>query len=142
MNNEGRIKETNDVFSNDSYDMKGDMIQETDLFLSQSDISSMNDSMAGTEGGYDEDVSEYEEDYEWLDDLNNKRPNLPNFWLIMQIDRDAVTIYFHCRYAIQNICLSSKQIKTLFLPSLSKIKIQPQQFRFSFLDFWNYQQHA
>lgn len=47
--------------------------------------------------GYDEDVSECEDNFDWLLDLNNKRPNLPNFWLIMQLDKDTVTIYFHCR---------------------------------------------
>lgn len=48
--------------------------------------------------GYEEDVSDDEEDYDWLLHMDNKRPHLPNFWLIMQIEQNAVTIYFHCRY--------------------------------------------
>lgn len=81
-----------DLRSND------DVFSRNDDFASQSDISSIQGSVLGTDRGYDEDVSEGDDDYEWLIDLNNKRSNLPNFWLIMQIDQDAVTIYFHCRF--------------------------------------------
>lgn len=63
-----------------------------------SDLSSKNDSIMGTDGGYDEDISEDSEEYDWLENLNNKRTHLPNFWLITKIDNDVVTIYFHCRY--------------------------------------------
>ncbi|CAH1153732.1 unnamed protein product [Phaedon cochleariae] len=64
----------------------------------QSEISSINGSVPGTDGGYDEDVSEDYDDYEWLIAFNNKRMNLPNFWLIMKVSQDVVDIYFHCRF--------------------------------------------
>ncbi|RZC33025.1 SZT2-like, partial [Asbolus verrucosus] len=64
-----------------------------------SDISSISGSVLGTDGtGYDEDVSNDDEDYEWLQHLNMKRQNLPNFWLITQVEQETVTIYFHCRF--------------------------------------------
>ncbi|XP_018578793.1 KICSTOR complex protein SZT2 isoform X1 [Anoplophora glabripennis] len=64
----------------------------------QSDISSVNGSERGTDGGYDEDVSEDYDDYDWLINLNNKRKHLPNFWLILKIEQEVVTVYFHCRF--------------------------------------------
>lgn len=72
----------------------------TDEVASQvSDISnSLNGSALETEGGYDEDDSEDYEDYTWLEKLNKKRQHLPNFWLIMKIEQELVTIYFHCRF--------------------------------------------
>nr|CAH7745694.1 unnamed protein product [Callosobruchus chinensis] len=60
-----------------------------------SEISSMNESAVGTDGYEDDD--EYE-DYDWLVTLDNKRPHLSNFWLILKISQDVVTIYFHCRF--------------------------------------------
>ncbi|CAH1982611.1 unnamed protein product [Acanthoscelides obtectus] len=60
-----------------------------------SEISSMNESAAGTDGYEDDD--EYE-DYDWLTTLDDKRPHLSNFWLILKITQDVVTIYFHCRF--------------------------------------------
>lgn len=63
-----------------------------------SDSSSLNGSEIGTDGGYEEDVSEEDDDYDWLIHLDNKRQHLPNFWLIMQIEQERVTIYFHCRF--------------------------------------------
>lgn len=47
--------------------------------------------------GYDEDVSEDYDDFDWLIHLNNKRKHLPNFWLILKIEQEVVTVYFHCR---------------------------------------------
>lgn len=74
------------------------MHQSTEASSQISDASSLNGSPFGTDGGYEEDVSDDdEEDYEWLLHMDNKRPHLPNFWLIMQIEQNAVTIYFHCR---------------------------------------------
>ncbi|CAG9828371.1 unnamed protein product [Diabrotica balteata] len=64
----------------------------------QSDVSSINDSAAGTDGGYEEDVSEDFEDYDWLITLNNKRAHLPNFWLVTKVVQEEVTVYFHCRF--------------------------------------------
>jgi hypothetical protein len=32
-----------------------------------------------------------------------RRPSLPKFWLIMKVNPDAVTTYFHCRYKIKEI---------------------------------------
>lgn len=73
------------------------MQQSTEASSQLSDTSSLNGSPLGTDGGYEEDVSDDEEDYEWLLHMDNKRPHLPNFWLIMQIEQNAVTVYFHCR---------------------------------------------
>ncbi|KRT81662.1 hypothetical protein AMK59_5321, partial [Oryctes borbonicus] len=38
------------------------------------------------------------EDFKWLLELHDKRRNLPNFWLITEINNNSVIIYFHCRY--------------------------------------------
>lgn len=43
-------------------------------------------------------ISDEDEDYEWLNQIEQKRPTLPNFWLILRLEQDTVTIYFHCRY--------------------------------------------
>lgn len=51
LTSENRMKDVNDVFSVDNFDIRGDNMHGSDLMLSQSDISSINDSMAGTEGG-------------------------------------------------------------------------------------------
>jgi len=48
--------------------------------------------------GYAGDSSDSADDCEWQQDLDMRRPSLPKFWLIMKVNRDAVTIYFHCRY--------------------------------------------
>jgi hypothetical protein len=53
--------------------------------------------------GYDEDVSNDDDDYEWLQHLNMKRENLPNFWLITKVEPETVTTYFHCRFTIVNV---------------------------------------
>lgn len=83
-----------------------------DTMSQQSEITS--GSVTGTDGGmflvwclihifiylllgYDEDVSEDDEDFDWLLNLNNKRLHLPNFWLIIRVDQDLVHVYFHCR---------------------------------------------
>jgi hypothetical protein len=64
-----------------------------------SDMSSVSGSVLGTDGtGYDEDVSNDDDDYEWLQHLNMKRENLPNFWLITKVEPETVTTYFHCRF--------------------------------------------
>lgn len=86
------IKNTGQVYKK----LEGAEIMEQSTEMS--DTSSLNGSPQGTDGGYEEDVSdEGEEDYEWLIHMDNKRPHLPNFWLIMQIEQNTVTIYFHCR---------------------------------------------
>ncbi|KAK5639276.1 hypothetical protein RI129_011768 [Pyrocoelia pectoralis] len=69
-----------------------------EAFSQQSDTSSVNESYYGTDGGYDEDISEDEEDYSWLMRMDKKRKDLPNFWLIMCVDKELVKIYFHCRF--------------------------------------------
>ena len=48
--------------------------------------------------GYAGDSSDSADDCEWQQDLDMRRPSLPKFWLIMKVNRDAVTTYFHCRY--------------------------------------------
>ncbi|CAG9855485.1 unnamed protein product [Phyllotreta striolata] len=63
----------------------------------QSDISSTNESVPGTDGDYDEEVGD-NYDYDWLISLNNRRAHLPNFWLIMKVAQDEVIVYFHCRF--------------------------------------------
>ncbi|XP_030748432.1 LOW QUALITY PROTEIN: KICSTOR complex protein SZT2-like [Sitophilus oryzae] len=67
-----------------------------DTMSQQSEISS--DGMSGTEAGYDEDVSDNDEDWEWLNNLNDKKPLLSNFWMILKVDQDLVHSYFHCRF--------------------------------------------
>ncbi|XP_066247487.1 KICSTOR complex protein SZT2-like [Euwallacea similis] len=79
--------------SDDSY--VGSSCKE-DTVSQQSDISS--ESITGTDGGYDDDVSEDDDDYEWVVTLGNKRTHLPNFWLILKIEQDLVNVYFHCRF--------------------------------------------
>ncbi|XP_008200755.1 KICSTOR complex protein SZT2 isoform X3 [Tribolium castaneum] len=80
----------------------GDVIYSKDFdeIASQpSDMSSVSGSVLGTDGtGYDEDVSNDDDDYEWLHHLNMKRTNLPNFWLVTKVEQETVTIYFHCRF--------------------------------------------
>ncbi|XP_048517774.1 KICSTOR complex protein SZT2 isoform X3 [Dendroctonus ponderosae] len=71
-----------------------------DTMSQQSDITSGSGS--GTDGGYDDDVED-EDDCEWLEHLGNKRPHLPNFWLILKVDQDLVYVYFHCRFVELNI---------------------------------------
>lgn len=88
------------------------MQQSGEASSQMSDTSSLNGSPLGTDGGYEEDVSDDEEDYEWLLHMDNKRQHLPNFWLIMQIEQNAVTIYFHCRYRYL-LCL--QELHTLVL---------------------------
>jgi len=34
---------------------------------------------------------------EWMLDREMSDVELPNFWLIMTITKDYVTVYFHCR---------------------------------------------
>lgn len=65
------------------------------LCYQQSDISSVIGSVFGTEDYHDDSD---EENYDWLLQLDKKRNILPNFWLILRIEQDAVTIYFHCRF--------------------------------------------
>lgn len=97
-------KETNfinsDIHSRIELERTDDEImhQSAEASSQLSDTSSLNGSPLGTDGGYEEDVSDDDEDYEWLLHMDNKRPHLPNFWLIMQIEQNAVTIYFHCRF--------------------------------------------
>lgn len=92
INDSSGINEDLDIFRSSS-----DQEKVKDEIASQpSDISSINGSIL-TDGGYEEDVSEDYEDYDWLTNFDMKRPNLPNFWLIMKVDHD-VTIYFHCRF--------------------------------------------
>ncbi|KAH0819001.1 hypothetical protein GEV33_003789 [Tenebrio molitor] len=64
------------------------------------DMSQPSDmsSVSGSVLGYDEDVSNDDDDYEWLQHLNMKRENLPNFWLITKVEPETVTTYFHCRF--------------------------------------------
>ncbi|KAJ9595165.1 hypothetical protein L9F63_013523, partial [Diploptera punctata] len=65
-----------------------------------SEVSSIVESALGTEDGYEGDSSDSADDCDWLQDLDMRRPSLPNFWLIMKVDNDAVTTYFHCRFFI------------------------------------------
>jgi hypothetical protein len=48
--------------------------------------------------GYAGDSSDSADECEWQQDLDMRRPSLPKFWLIMKVNREAVTTYFHCRY--------------------------------------------
>ncbi|XP_075219216.1 KICSTOR complex protein SZT2-like isoform X2 [Lycorma delicatula] len=35
---------------------------------------------------------------DWLTELEKRRTLLPNFWLIMQVNKECVMAYFHCRF--------------------------------------------
>ncbi|KAG8256861.1 hypothetical protein J6590_061144 [Homalodisca vitripennis] len=49
------------------------------------------DVMDGKEGEMDEYSG-------WLKELESKRQVLPNFWLVMRVNQESVTVFFHCRY--------------------------------------------
>ncbi|XP_066906429.1 KICSTOR complex protein SZT2 isoform X3 [Halyomorpha halys] len=34
----------------------------------------------------------------WIAELNDYRSEIPNFWLILKVDEEKVTSYFHCRF--------------------------------------------
>lgn len=34
---------------------------------------------------------------DWLRELESRRAELPNFWLIMRVNKEEVICYFHCR---------------------------------------------
>ncbi|XP_043599602.1 KICSTOR complex protein SZT2-like isoform X2 [Bombus pyrosoma] len=36
--------------------------------------------------------------FQWLIDLDNRKSSLPNFWLILNVENDYVSVYFHCRF--------------------------------------------
>lgn len=59
----------------------------------QSDVSSI----FGTEDDFNAD-SDDDHNFDWLVHLDKKRNILPNFWLILRIEQETVTIYFHCRF--------------------------------------------
>ncbi|XP_023223130.1 KICSTOR complex protein SZT2-like [Centruroides sculpturatus] len=59
--------------------------------------------VSNTEEGYEGDSSESDSnesdgDCDWLNLLDTKRPLLPGFWLIMEIFKDKVCLYFHIRH--------------------------------------------
>ncbi|CAH0562057.1 unnamed protein product [Brassicogethes aeneus] len=86
-----------DMFNTSKEDADNKSVEENASQIS--DIStSINGSMLGTEGGYDEDDSEDYDISDLLQRLNKKRKHLHNFWLIMKIEQELVTIYFHCRF--------------------------------------------
>ncbi|XP_057320134.1 KICSTOR complex protein SZT2-like [Microplitis mediator] len=64
----------------------------------QSEVSSIGEGRPGTDDGYDGDSSNSEDDCYWLVDLDKRRELLPNFWLILQVRRNHVDVYFHCRF--------------------------------------------
>ncbi|CAD6224796.1 GSCOCG00005557001-RA-CDS, partial [Cotesia congregata] len=64
----------------------------------QSEVSSIGEGHPGTDDGYDGDSSDSEDDCYWLVDLDKRRESLPNFWLILQVRRNHVDVYFHCRF--------------------------------------------
>ncbi|KAH0546460.1 KICSTOR complex protein SZT2-like isoform X1 [Cotesia glomerata] len=64
----------------------------------QSEVSSIGEGRPGTDDGYDGDSSDSEDDCYWLVDLDKHRESLPNFWLILQVRRNHVDVYFHCRF--------------------------------------------
>ncbi|XP_063994970.1 KICSTOR complex protein SZT2-like [Diachasmimorpha longicaudata] len=63
-----------------------------------SEISSIGEGHPGTDDGYEGDSSNSEDDCCWLVDLGKRRDSLPNFWLILQVHRNHVNVYFHCRF--------------------------------------------
>nr|CAD7568425.1 unnamed protein product [Timema californicum] len=69
----------------------------------KSEVSSVVESVHGTEDGYEGDSSNSEEECDWLLDLEVHCPMMPSFWLIMALHNEAVTIYFHCRSPPQEV---------------------------------------
>lgn len=63
-----------------------------------SEISSIGENQIGTDDGYEGDSSDSEEECQWLIDLDRRRELLPNFWLIMRVEKSHVNVYFHCRF--------------------------------------------
>ncbi|XP_017776135.1 PREDICTED: protein SZT2-like [Nicrophorus vespilloides] len=87
------------LVKNTNFDDEVQSIDGTSIYKSNdnaSDISSIDVDDITLE--FDDDIDDEIENYNWLLELNNKRPNLPNFWLITQIEKDVVTVYFHCRF--------------------------------------------
>ncbi|KAK3091384.1 hypothetical protein FSP39_019468 [Pinctada imbricata] len=50
-----------------------------------------------TEEGYDGDSSESGDGTTAFSDVSGLQPSIPKFWLILQINKDSVDIYYHCR---------------------------------------------
>ncbi|XP_063220375.1 KICSTOR complex protein SZT2-like isoform X2 [Bacillus rossius redtenbacheri] len=75
----------------------------------RSEVSSIVESAHGTEeDGYEGDSSDSADECDWIHDLESHLPPLPKFWLIMSLDKDAVTLYFHCRLqALQPLLVAS-----------------------------------
>nr|CAD7456856.1 unnamed protein product [Timema tahoe] len=69
----------------------------------KSEVSSVVESVHGTEDGYEGDSSNSEEECDWLLDLEMHCPMMPSFWLIMALHNEDVTIYFHCRSPPQEV---------------------------------------
>uniref|UniRef100_A0A0C9R6N5 Szt2 protein n=1 Tax=Fopius arisanus TaxID=64838 RepID=A0A0C9R6N5_9HYME len=63
-----------------------------------SEISSIGEGRPGTDDGYEGDSSNSEDDCCWLVDLDKRRDTLPNFWLILEVHKHHVNVYFHCRF--------------------------------------------
>ncbi|XP_023246457.1 KICSTOR complex protein SZT2 [Copidosoma floridanum] len=70
------------------------------LASSYSENSSLGENHGVNDDGYEGDTSETddEDEFQWLADLDRRRDNLPNFWLILRVEHDLVNVYFHCRF--------------------------------------------
>ncbi|GJQ67112.1 hypothetical protein Trydic_g21981 [Trypoxylus dichotomus] len=79
-------------------DLEDDLSDNDDLDLrDHSENYSQSTSLLGMDAECDS-YTEDEKDFKWLLELHDKRHNLPNFWLITEINNNSVIIYFHCRY--------------------------------------------
>ncbi|GIY29631.1 KICSTOR complex protein SZT2 [Caerostris extrusa] len=53
--------------------------------------------LSNIEDGYDGDSSDSGSDFDLINSLDTKRPVLPSFWLIMNVCKNEVIVYFHMR---------------------------------------------
>nr|XP_018915153.1 PREDICTED: protein SZT2-like [Bemisia tabaci] len=96
LNTPGGKNERSSYFTQDF--PKGPPSNWSSIAAWHNEVSNLMESGLVNEDGYDAGSSDTNETCEWLSELEIKRPELPNFWLIMKVDKEAVTVFFHCRF--------------------------------------------
>ncbi|XP_039297343.1 KICSTOR complex protein SZT2, partial [Nilaparvata lugens] len=79
-------------------------------------VSSLMENGLAAEDIYN--VEHMDESSDWLSDLERRRAILPNFWLIMKVDKESVSTYFHCRF----LELETQKVKLYSLIQRSVVK--------------------
>ncbi|RZF32788.1 hypothetical protein LSTR_LSTR011434 [Laodelphax striatellus] len=79
-------------------------------------VSSLMENGLAAEDIYN--VEHMDETSDWLTDLEKRRAILPNFWLIMKVDKESVSTYFHCRF----LELETQKVKLYSLIQRSIVK--------------------